>query len=71
MTTPDSVPQSGDEERSMTQRMLALIHRFDAAERRSGAEPDDGSSPQRRHGDEATPTSGNADDLVVEPAQPE
>ena len=70
MATPDKVPQSADEARSMTQRMLALIHRFDAAERRS-AQPGDGSLPQRRRGDEAAPASGSADDPIVEPAQPE
>jgi hypothetical protein len=52
--------------------MLALIHRFDAEERRSVAESDhDGSAPQRRRGDEPTPASVGADDLIVEPEQPE
>ena len=72
MTTPDDAPQSADEERSMTKRMLALIHRFDAEERRSGAESDDdGSAPQRRRDDEPTPTSLSADDLIVGPHRPE
>jgi hypothetical protein len=71
MATPDNVPQPADEERSMTKRMLALIHRFDAEERRSGTESADGSSPRRRRDDEPTPTSRSADDLIVEPAQPE
>jgi hypothetical protein len=71
MTTPDNVPQSAHEDRSMTKRMLALIGRFDAQERRSGTESDDGSSLRRRRDDEPTPTSNGADDLIVEPAQPE
>ena len=72
MTAPDNVPQSADEEQSLTKRMLALIHRFDAEERRSGAESDhDGSAPQRRRGDEPTPTSIGADDLIVESERPE
>jgi len=71
MASPDKVPQSQDEEQSMTKRMLALIHRFDAEERRSGTDPDDGSTPRRRRDDDQTPTSNGADDLIVEPAQPE
>jgi hypothetical protein len=71
MTTPENAPQPADEERSLTKRMLALIHRFDAEERRSGAEPDDGSAHQRRRDDEPTPTSLGTDDLIVKPAQPE
>jgi len=71
MTTPDNVPHSAGEERSMTKRMLALIGRFDAQERRSGAESDDGASPRRRRDDEPTPTSNGAGDLSVEPTQPE
>jgi hypothetical protein len=52
----------------MTKRMLALIHRFDAEERRSEAESDDdGSAPRRRRGDEPTPTSIDADDVIVRP----
>ena len=71
MTTPENAPQPADEERSLTKRMLALIHRFDAEERRSEAESEDGSAHQRRRDDEPTPTSLGADDLIVEPAQPE
>jgi hypothetical protein len=71
MATPDK-PGSADEARSLTKRMLALIHRFDAEERRSVAESDDdGPAPQRRRGDEPTPASTGADDLIVEPAEPE
>ena len=71
MTIPDK-PESEDEARSLTKRMLALIHRFDAEERRSVAESDhDGPAPQRRRGDEPTPASVGADDLIVEPEQPE
>jgi hypothetical protein len=70
MTTPDR-PHSAGEERSMTERMLALIHRFDAEERRSGTESEDDSSPRRRRDDEPTPTSNGAGDLSVEPTQPE
>jgi hypothetical protein len=70
MTTSDK-PHSAGEERSMTKRMLALIGRFDAHERRSGTESGDGSSPRRRRDDEPTPTSNGGDDLIVEPAQPE
>jgi len=51
--------------------MLALIHRFDAEERRSEAESDDGSEHQRRRDDEPTSTALGTDDLIVEPAQPE
>jgi hypothetical protein len=71
MTTPDNVPHSADEERSMTKRMLALINRFDAQERRSGTESEDDSSPRRRRDDEPTPTSNGAGDLSVESTQPE
>ena len=71
MTTPDNAPQPADEERSLTKRMLALIHRFDAEERRSGAESDHGAAHQRRRDDEPTPKSLAADDLIVDPTQPE
>jgi hypothetical protein len=71
MATPDKLPHSADEERSLTKRMLALINRFEAEERRSGTKTDDGSSPQRRRADKPTSTSNGADDLIVEPAQPE
>jgi len=71
MRTRDTAPQPAEEDRSLTKRMLALIHRFDAEERRSEAESDDGSEHQRRHDDEPTSTALGTDDLIVEPAQPE
>jgi len=71
MRTRDTAPQPAEEDRSLTKRMLALIHRFDAEERRSEAESDDGSEHQRRRDDEPTSTALGTDDLIVEPAQPE
>jgi hypothetical protein len=70
MATPD-VPQSADDEQSLTKRMLALIHRFDARERRSGAESGGASAPRRRRGDEPAPASTDAEDLLAEPARSE
>jgi hypothetical protein len=64
--------ESSDDERSMTKRMLDLIHRFDAEERRRGTQSDhDSPAHQRRRDDKPAPTLENADDLIVEPAQPE
>ena len=71
MRTRDTAPQPAEDDRSLTKRMLALIHRFDAEERRSGAEPDDGTAHQRRRDDEPAPTSLGTDDLLVDPAQAE
>ncbi len=64
--------ESSDEVRSLTKRMLDLIHRFDAEERRSGttsdhADPEPGQG--RRRDDMPTPTSTSADDLIVESAR--
>lgn len=71
MTIPDKAPETAAEEPSLTKRMLALIHRFDAEERRSGAESDGDSAHQRRRDDEPAPAPLGVDDLIAEPAQPE
>jgi hypothetical protein len=63
---------SSGEERSMTKRMLDLINRFDAEDRRSPAKPEAGDPMHRRRRDDTPARScTRADDLIVEPAQPE
>jgi hypothetical protein len=67
-----SADESSGETRSMTKRMLDLIHRFEAEERRRRTEPD-ASDPthRRRRDDKPASASTGADDLIVGPAQSE
>ena len=69
-STPADGPSG--EERSMTKRMLDLIHHFGADERRRRTETE-AADPvhQRRRDDKPAPSSTRADDLIVEPTQPE
>ena len=74
MASEDQAGTRADEsgERSLTKRMLDLIQRFDAEERRRQTEPDAGDPTHRRRRDDkpdSAPTG--ADDLIVEPAQSE
>ena len=67
-----SADESSGETRSLTKRMLDLIHRFDAEERRRRTEPDASDPTQRRRRDDKPASaSTGADDLIVDPAQSE
>jgi hypothetical protein len=75
MTNHDHASTAADgssgEERSMTKRMLDLIHRFDAEERRSPTTEAGDPMHRRRRDDTPAPSATHADDLIVDPAQPE
>lgn len=70
--SPHPEEMSG-EKSSMTERMLDLIRRFDAEERRgrSKSKAGDQMHQRRRRDDEPAQASNGADDLIVQPVQSE